>query len=94
MGVVLQNADSAAAKCGQVPPASHCFAVKSIDFVLKDIFEQIKAVSEDQKDASYAKLLELLFKGIDLKQKIIASTNSEVSEPQCNFIKGLDPELI
>ncbi|MFH0702167.1 MAG: hypothetical protein V2B14_01330 [bacterium] len=67
---------------------------QSIDFVLKDIFEQIKIVPKEEKEASYAKLLELLFKGIDLKQKIITSTKSEVSEPQCNFIKGLDSELI
>lgn len=66
----------------------------SLDFLLKDILEQIKILEQERKDASYSKLIELFFKGIDLKEKIENTSVQECVLPEVNFIKGLDKDLI
>lgn len=68
--------------------------IKSLDFVLKDLLEQIKIIAQDQKDISYMKLIELFFKGIDLKEKIGASSRDEVESPQINFLESLNKDKI
>ena len=65
----------------------------SLEFLLKDILEQIKTTCPDQKDVSYSKLVELFYKGIDLRQKLSENSASE-GEPEVNYIVGLDQELI
>jgi len=64
----------------------------ALDFLLKDIFEQIKEIASDQKDAPYLKLIELFFKGTDLRGKITPDNKSETPDIKC--ILGVDKEGI
>lgn len=68
-------------------------SLDSLDFLLKDILEQIKFIQQEQKDAPYTKLIELFFKGVDLKEKISGVIQSPIT-PTINIIKGLDDEMI
>jgi len=65
----------------------------SLDYILNDILQQIKLVSGEAKDATYPKLIELFFKGADLMEKFNAPKIQD-SEPQINFIEGIDDEKI
>ncbi|OGI00354.1 MAG: hypothetical protein A2287_05130 [Candidatus Melainabacteria bacterium RIFOXYA12_FULL_32_12] len=68
--------------------------VTSLDVLLSDIMSQIKIITQDEKDAPYTKLIELFFKGIDLREKIINPKKQDISDPEVNVIKGIDQELI
>lgn len=68
--------------------------VNSLDILLSDILAQIKIITQDEKDTPYTKLIELFFKGVDLREKIINPKKTDVSDPQVNVIKGIDQELI
>lgn len=67
---------------------------KSLDFLLKDILEQIKTIVSEQKDAPYTKLIELFFKGIDIRGKFSNSGGDNDSPPEIKFISGIDEESI
>lgn len=69
-------------------------AVSSLDGLLSDIINQISIVEQDEKEVPYLKLIELFFKGIDLRQKIVNPDKLEFSEPKFNVIKGIDHENI
>lgn len=68
--------------------------VKSLDALLNDILNQISSIGQDQKDSLYTKLIELFFKGIDLREKISNPKKQEIIDPEFNIIKGLDQELV
>lgn len=71
-----------------------CFNTpESLDFLLGDILEQIRGISSEEKNVPYIKLIELFFKGIDLKEKL-NSSKDETFFPQNNFIEGIDEERI
>jgi hypothetical protein len=65
----------------------------SLDFLLSEILEQIKIVSPTDKDIPYSKLIELFFKGVDLKEKL-AGTAFQDCIPQNNFIEGVEENLL
>ena len=68
--------------------------VNSLDFLLNDILNQIKIVTQDQKDTPYIKLLELFFKGVDLREKLINSDKKEIADPEFKIISGLNNEMV
>jgi hypothetical protein len=64
----------------------------SIDFILQDILQQINKIKDDKKEASYTKLIELFFKGIDLREKV-SGFSAFNTMPPINII-GLDNSKI
>lgn len=69
--------------------------VKSLDLLLNDLFEQIKNIGPELKDAPYPKLMELFLKGVDLKQKVLSSADvAETGMPKIATIVGLDTDLV
>ena len=69
-------------------------ALNSLDVLLTDILDQIKLIARDEKEAAYPKLIELFFKGIDLREKIINPKKQEINDPECSIIKGIDQDMI
>ena len=67
--------------------------LKSLDYILNDILGQIKIVSSEEKEHPYPKLIELFFKGVDLMEKLNAPKIQD-SQPQINFIEGVDEERL
>ncbi|MEI7475802.1 MAG: hypothetical protein WCK67_13600 [bacterium] len=43
---------------------------KALGYVLEDLLEQIKTLSEENKEASYVKIVELFLKAADINQKL------------------------
>ena len=68
--------------------------VEFLDFLLKDLYSQIKHVDGDEKEMSYSKLIELLFKGVDLREKILAKTDSQANMPEISLIQGVDGDKV
>ena len=68
--------------------------VSSLDILLSDILAQIRIITQDEKDTPYTKLIELFFKGVDLREKIINPKKTDAPDPEVNVIKGIDADLI
>lgn len=67
--------------------------VAQLDFILRDIVSQLRILPQEQKDTPYSKLIELFFKGADLREKI-CKEDSKADFPQIRFIEGLNEDKI
>lgn len=65
---------------------------KALGFVLEDLLGQIKTLAEENKDASYVKLVELFLKAADINQKL--NGKEEIKNPEIKIIEGLDDNKI
>lgn len=65
---------------------------KALGFVLKDLLGQIKTITEENKEASYIKLVELFLKAADINQKL--NGKEETKTPEIKIIEGLDSNKI
>lgn len=64
-----------------------------VDYVLKDIVRQLKGLDTEEKNTPYAKLIELFFKGADLRDKVCRDA-SKVEMPRVTLVRGLDEDLV
>lgn len=68
--------------------------LEALDGLLKDIASQIQSINDEQKDVPYLKLIELLYKGIDLKEKLSGKVNEDKIQQKIKIIKGVDESKI